>query len=147
MIYISKFCFPIGCHSNLEWFYCPDTVMQKVFQKNYFSKTLQKFNLIFWKIFGSLRKKICFQYVKDWTTFSKNGEKKLFLEKKLLQNNFFLVLREDGRGPFCLFFWKLHKIWIQESTVFFFVWFGQCCIISWDKSRNRIQSLFSSNCV
>ena len=45
----------------------------KSFSKKLFFKNITKIQfdiLKFWKIFGSLRKKNCFQYVKDWTTFS-----------------------------------------------------------------------------
>ena len=49
------------------------------------------------------------------------------------------ITTEDFRViSFCLLFWNLHKIWIQESIDLNSVGFGQRCIIGWMTSESCI---------
>ena len=43
----------------------------------------------------------------------------------------FTLLRSDSGGFFCLHFWNLHKIWIQESIDLNSIRFGRRCNIGW----------------
>ena len=43
--------------------------------------------------------------------------------------------RGDGGGTFCLHFWNLHKIWIQESIDLNSVQFGRLCNTGWVTSE------------